>query len=98
MLTGSIFCLSCFDLHRIIPVSVPKRIPKIFQVKADKPHALVLLPVGFFMQSQALVVDALGQDEDAKGWKRDASKAGCTKIPPHKGWSWPDQMPCPGVT
>jgi hypothetical protein len=68
MLTGSIFCLSCFDLHRIVPVSVAEGVPKIFQVKADQAHALVLLPVSFFMQSQSSVVDALGQNVNAERW------------------------------
>ena len=68
-------------------------VQKILQVKADKPHALVLMPVGFFMQSQALVIDALGEDKDAEWWERDSGKASCTQIPPHWGWGLTDQMP-----
>jgi hypothetical protein len=67
MLLGcSIFRFPCFDLHRVVPVPVAEGVPKILQVKADKPQALVLMPVGHLMQSQALVVNALGQDEDAE--------------------------------
>lgn len=66
-----------FDLQRIVSIPVAGRIPEIFEVKPPKTHALILLPMAFFMAPQAQVVDALCQNEYAKRWQRDSSKAEC---------------------
>lgn len=62
-----------FDLQRIVSIPVAGRIPEIFEVKPPKTHALILLPMAFFMAPQAQVVDALCQNEYAKRWQRDVA-------------------------
>ena len=62
-------------------------VPKVRDVKPQKPHALVLRPVRLLVPDQPLAVDPLGQDVDAEGRQRHASEAGETEPPAHRAAS-----------
>ncbi len=45
------------------------------QIEPPRPEHLVLEPVPLLMPDERRLVDALGQDEHAPRWQRDAAKA-----------------------
>ncbi len=49
-------------------------VPDVGRVEPHYAHALRLLPVGLLMPDERGFVDALGQDEDAQRWQRDAAE------------------------
>ena len=79
---ASDFSVAGLNLKRVVAVTVPQVVPKIYRIPPQHAHTLRLLPVALLMPDKRRFVDALGQDVDGQRRQRDASEPEGAKEPP----------------